>query len=275
MKANRGFTLIELLVVIAIIAILAAILFPVFAKAREKARQGSCLSNEKQIGVALMQYVQDYDETYPQSYYYLNPAVGGAAGYFQWSYTTQPYIRNWQIFVCPGDKNRGLAPTNDFDYQAPRISYISNEVLMGRPRAHFQAVPMAAVDAPAGLIAVSEITDYPFAIGGSSGISGYAYKSHRPMNHTVPWNNDSAASPPYRQVTVAEAQAAFAAAQAATAPMGEEQPHIRYISPDRHNGGANYQFADGHAKWLRFETALAAQNWGARYYSMGGLPIAP
>jgi prepilin-type N-terminal cleavage/methylation domain-containing protein len=66
---RRGFTLIELLVVIAIIAILAAILFPVFAKAREKARQASCLSNLKQIGVALMSYLQDYDERLPATYY--------------------------------------------------------------------------------------------------------------------------------------------------------------------------------------------------------------
>ena len=65
---RRGFTLIELLVVIAIIAILAAILFPVFAKAREKARQITCTSNEKQLGLAFLQYVQDYDETYPSTY---------------------------------------------------------------------------------------------------------------------------------------------------------------------------------------------------------------
>ncbi|HEY3298451.1 MAG TPA: prepilin-type N-terminal cleavage/methylation domain-containing protein, partial [Armatimonadota bacterium] len=69
-KRNSGFTLIELLVVIAIIAILAAILFPVFAQAREKARSASCLSNEKQIGLGLMMYMQDYDETYPMAYYY-------------------------------------------------------------------------------------------------------------------------------------------------------------------------------------------------------------
>jgi prepilin-type N-terminal cleavage/methylation domain-containing protein len=66
-KSNKGFTLIELLVVIAIIAILAAILFPVFAQAREKARQTSCLSNCKQIGLSLQMYAQDYDETLPNA----------------------------------------------------------------------------------------------------------------------------------------------------------------------------------------------------------------
>ncbi len=70
MKRNRGFTLIELLVVIAIIAILAAILFPVFAKAREKARQITCLSNEKQMGLGMLQYVQDSDEAFPQGQYF-------------------------------------------------------------------------------------------------------------------------------------------------------------------------------------------------------------
>ena len=167
MARRAGFTLIELLVVIAIIAILAAILFPVFARAREKARQASCLSNEKQLGIALMMYVQDYDESYPYSYYYVN-GVGGSGGYFHWSYLMQPYIKNWQLFVCPGDKNKGLDPTNPtLDYQAPKISYIYNEVLMGRPRSQFRSVGLAEVEAPAELIAFCDITDYKFGIGGS------------------------------------------------------------------------------------------------------------
>ncbi len=87
---KRGFTLIELLVVIAIIAILAAILFPVFAKAREKARTSSCQSNLKQIGLAFAMYKNDYDETSPGYDY-----SGG------WTLTLQPYIKNTQIFVCP------------------------------------------------------------------------------------------------------------------------------------------------------------------------------
>jgi prepilin-type N-terminal cleavage/methylation domain-containing protein/prepilin-type processing-associated H-X9-DG protein len=101
---KRGFTLIELLVVIAIIAILAAILFPVFAKAREKARTASCLNNCKQIGLAIMQYAQDYDERYPKCY----TAMDGAGSAVRWywyndTYTGQiyPYIKNKQVFVCP------------------------------------------------------------------------------------------------------------------------------------------------------------------------------
>jgi len=97
MYRNRrtGFTLIELLVVIAIIAILAAILFPVFAKAREKARQTACLSNCKQIGTAVLMYCQDNDEHMP--YYVMYPCDTGA----HWQVKLQPYIKNGQIFVCP------------------------------------------------------------------------------------------------------------------------------------------------------------------------------
>jgi len=106
MTARRGFTLIELLVVIAIIAILAAILFPVFARAREKARQTSCLSNVKQIGTALMMYVQDYDEAMPQ---YLVPSGRSLQpdlpdigyDYTAWQDRLHPYMMNWQVYICP------------------------------------------------------------------------------------------------------------------------------------------------------------------------------
>ncbi|MHB8995283.1 MAG: DUF1559 family PulG-like putative transporter [Armatimonadota bacterium] len=94
--AKRGFTLIELLVVIAIIAILAAILFPVFAKAREKARQSSCLSNVKQLAIAELAYEQDYDEK--TASYSSHPA---AAASYTWVEMLAPYIKNTQLFKCP------------------------------------------------------------------------------------------------------------------------------------------------------------------------------
>jgi prepilin-type N-terminal cleavage/methylation domain-containing protein/prepilin-type processing-associated H-X9-DG protein len=92
--ARRAFTLIELLVVIAIIAILAAILFPVFAQAREKARSISCLSNQKQIGTGMMMYVQDYDETYPMNQY----IVQSTGQQYDWADMLWPYIANGERF---------------------------------------------------------------------------------------------------------------------------------------------------------------------------------
>ena len=94
-RSRKGFTLIELLVVIAIIAILAAILFPVFARAREKARQTSCLSNMKQLGLSMQMYTSDYDGTYPAVY-----NDGGGVRRI-WAQVILPYAKNQQIFACP------------------------------------------------------------------------------------------------------------------------------------------------------------------------------
>ena len=97
-KARRSaFTLIELLVVIAIIAILAAILFPVFARARENARRSSCQSNLKQIALGFAQYTQDYDERYPNS---VLPSPADSPG---WAFALQPYIKSEQLFQCPSN----------------------------------------------------------------------------------------------------------------------------------------------------------------------------
>ena len=112
LSSRRAFTLIELLVVIAIIAILAAILFPVFAKAREKARQSSCQSNMKQIGLAILQYAQDYDETFPRLYNagftvtagMFHPNHPAGATYLNLIDMVYAYSKNEQMFVCPSSQ---------------------------------------------------------------------------------------------------------------------------------------------------------------------------
>ena len=125
-KAKRsGFTLIELLVVIAILAILAAILFPAFARARENARRTSCLSNVKQMGLGLMQYTQDYDETLP---YYINVGV--------WQDTLQPYIKSRQVFICPSSALQDNM--NFFNYGA------STEVLTEGPPLNLATIVASA-----------------------------------------------------------------------------------------------------------------------------------
>jgi prepilin-type N-terminal cleavage/methylation domain-containing protein len=177
-KKQHGFTLIELLVVIAIIAILAAILFPVFAKAREKARETSCLSNTKQIGLAIMQYVQDYDEAYPDSSITCNDdpenanlcryakgyqgalhitawgnrkllddgvSIGGHVKYLN------PYVKNTQIFVCPSDPHvaRWLPPL----YAS---SYYMRHAIDGYAFSEATPVKMSIIQRPAQLANVIE-----------------------------------------------------------------------------------------------------------------------
>jgi prepilin-type N-terminal cleavage/methylation domain-containing protein/prepilin-type processing-associated H-X9-DG protein len=104
-RGTAAFTLIELLVVIAIIAILAAILFPVFAKAREKARSSSCQSNVKQLMTCELMYVQDNDETFSISYVVPGmPQGGNGTNVNWWRFPLQPYIKNWQVFNCPSGR---------------------------------------------------------------------------------------------------------------------------------------------------------------------------
>jgi prepilin-type N-terminal cleavage/methylation domain-containing protein/prepilin-type processing-associated H-X9-DG protein len=130
---KRGFTLIELLVVIAIIAILAAILFPVFARARENARRASCGSNLRQIGLGIMQYSQDYDERMPASDNYIGDfmALASATNFHR---AIQPYLKSTQIYICPSATAASgtEAPTAISD-----TNYIGSGVYMGRSLAAF------------------------------------------------------------------------------------------------------------------------------------------
>jgi prepilin-type N-terminal cleavage/methylation domain-containing protein/prepilin-type processing-associated H-X9-DG protein len=145
---SNGFTLIELLVVIAIIAILAAILFPVFAKAREKARQASCESNERQVGLAILQYVQDFDEHFPCGEQFAgNNGAGSGIG---WAGTVQNYIKSTGVFKCPDDSTAtsGLFVPD---------SYAANGNLIGSPAGG----ALASLGAPASTVMVVEITNNP------------------------------------------------------------------------------------------------------------------
>ena len=308
---KKAFTLIELLVVIAIIAILAAILFPVFAQAREKARSASCLSNTKQMGLGLMMYAQDYDETYAPGYYYGNPSASGsldATGIIQWSGMIYPYVKSWGIFVCPSDKSGGLAPTNFIgnnmgkgsggsvafnssiqDEQAPRLSYTCNEAIMPRPRGGVggvsvgqpqSVVNLSAVDSAANLIAITEFSDYKNAVSGT-GPGGTTNKSHRPSDAwaldaagTVPYYTSVTNNSPIYAVSPAAAQVIFA--NQSTAPLGGGSfPHLIYVNSGRHTGGNTFTFADGHSKWMKVETTLNCQSflWGTKAYNQGGEPV--
>ena len=153
---RQGFTLIELLVVIAIIAILAAILFPVFARAREKARQTSCLSNLKQIGLAAMMYAQDYDETVVHYYFWEDGAhVPHAQSYVG---CLMPYVANEQVWECPtlpGTRaSADMAPERNW-YPNLRVSYTIatySSNAMGRAYRYGGLLKLAEVARPAGTI---------------------------------------------------------------------------------------------------------------------------
>ena len=205
---RRGFTLIELLVVIAIIAILAAILFPVFAKAREKARQTACLAHLKQIGTAVIMYAQDYDEMYPMNYQDASSGPGTAAQIpLTWPNRLMPYIKNSQIYRCPSD---GRTPNVDFPGCRPILqSYCWNRRL-GMDLAawgYWDLVSMAQVAAPAQCAMLwDDSADWLAAGWGAS--------------------FNTLDSPDW---------------------AGSFDPEVL---KGRHNGGDNFMFADGHAKWI-------------------------
>ncbi len=196
--ARGGFTLVELLTVTAIIAILAQILFPVFAQAREKARQSVCLSNQKQLTMALNMYTQDYDETLPL--YSFGSGTAGFFGYFgadgpRWADMIFPYVKNRQVFDCP-DGNVHLAiyaggsyfdtQTYSYGYSTPSLTTFpdSNYGVAGRT--------LAQLTSPSTTIM---LTDSRIARGeGSARVLPLSYDTPLSLNHKVDGNRHSGAS---------------------------------------------------------------------------------
>jgi prepilin-type N-terminal cleavage/methylation domain-containing protein/prepilin-type processing-associated H-X9-DG protein len=259
---KRGFTLIELLVVIAIIAILAAILFPVFAQAREKARQASCLSNAKQQGMAVMMYTDDYDESIPV-FFIINQVPTSPAGYgfvHYWYVLLQPYVKNMAVFVCPSaggasiyqdpatgryydikeiwDPNEKdasgnlvkhwLAGTGGYGWNA---CYISASRQSG-PRDNQQwvvgypeAISLASITHAAETIMIGEISEQHNPAG---------VYMHKELYDKVPLDVDVRCRYPGYQ---------------AIERNGKKYPggNREY----RHNEGMNVTFFDGHGKWYR------------------------
>jgi prepilin-type N-terminal cleavage/methylation domain-containing protein/prepilin-type processing-associated H-X9-DG protein len=172
-STRRAFTLIELLVVIAIIAILAAILFPVFARAREKARQSSCQSNLKQMGLAWAMYTQDYDERTPRAW----SGLADNNDAMSWADVISPYAKNQQIFDCPSYTTRMALYTsaspvfaglqiynhNNFSYGYNQ-TYWGGAAYAGGPPAHsISGCSLADIAAPAETICITDFNWYEAA----------------------------------------------------------------------------------------------------------------
>lgn len=259
---KSGFTLIELLVVIAIIALLAAILFPVFGRARENARRSACASNMKQIGLAVLQYQQDFDERFPISgtspVLVADATLGGAglksgspfiAENFSdpsdpqwvnnWISSTQAYTKSWQIYRCPssevptGNNAKVFNGSGYIGNVAPTVnsnsSYAASSVLVGK------SVPTSAVQNAANIVLIQE--------------GQYYYNAAM----CFPWSYDA----PYATAAgpILSGHHFDWIANQAYKGLPETGSSLRHFS------GGNLLYADGHVKWQK-QSQLMPHDWG-------------
>jgi prepilin-type N-terminal cleavage/methylation domain-containing protein/prepilin-type processing-associated H-X9-DG protein len=256
-RPTKGFTLIELLVVIAIIAILAAILFPVFAQARSKARQITGTSNIKQLALGVLMYSQDYDEKFPRCGYggAANGALGGPPynqyDGLEWQNTIQPYVKNGGLFVSPGDASQ---PTgwavgdSDWTYDDGQFSLMFNDLL-----AH-----EAGTITVGGTTFTDETTQVRLADGSSqAAVNAPADCVMLAEGHSG-WNKQPAGAPIIpdwqghtdpnskwmKEHSISGNFTPF------IAPIGYDGTQL-FAGLPFYSGGANFAFTDGHAKWFR------------------------
>lgn len=236
--SHRGFTLIELLVVIAIIAILAAILFPVFVTAKEAARKSTCMSNQKQIVAGLTLFAEDHKGRLPCAFFNDSATAFGPGSPRPWKACVRPYLRASRVFLCPSDKDAVKyksvwenAPISSQIYDRA-ASYRFNNTLVQRSSRGYPEVPCAlsSVVKSTCLILTCESQAYPSPIPPGTAldqVSGYEF-------------NQVAAYVQAPEMAQAQIYSSM------------RQPNGCPVPFERHGGGANYGFADGHVQWMKW-----------------------